>query len=98
VSTFTVAVVASARLSSPAWSSELVASPVELQPAPPASRAAVTAPPDSPHTERLRLEALRYAVNEETAAYPAIMRTFTGDFVMRDLRSYRWVAIRSHSP
>ncbi len=28
--------------------------------------------------ERLRLEALRYAVNEEAASYLAIMRTFTG--------------------
>jgi hypothetical protein len=27
---------------------------------------------------RLRLEALRYAVNEESASYLAIMRTFTG--------------------
>ena len=28
--------------------------------------------------ERVRLEALRYAVNEEAASYLAIMRTFTG--------------------
>ena len=31
-----------------------------------------------PHTDRLRLEALRYAVNEEAASYLAVMRTFTG--------------------
>ncbi len=31
------------------------------------------------HVERVRLEALRYAVNEESAAYLAIMRTFTGE-------------------
>ncbi|MGQ0774771.1 MAG: DUF2397 family protein [Pseudonocardiales bacterium] len=30
------------------------------------------------HVERVRLEALRYAVNEEAASYVAIMRTFTG--------------------
>jgi uncharacterized protein (TIGR02677 family) len=31
------------------------------------------------HAERMRLEALRYATGEESAAYLAIMRTFTGD-------------------
>ncbi len=30
------------------------------------------------HVERVRLEALRYAVNDEAASYVAIMRTFTG--------------------
>ena len=31
-----------------------------------------------PHADRLRLEALRYAVNDEAASYLAVMRTFTG--------------------
>lgn len=31
------------------------------------------------HVERVRLEALRYVVNEEAATYLAIMRTFTGE-------------------
>ncbi len=31
------------------------------------------------HGRRVRLEALRYAVNEEAASYLAIMRTFTGE-------------------
>jgi uncharacterized protein (TIGR02677 family) len=31
------------------------------------------------HSRRVRLEALRYAVNEEAASYLAIMRTFTGE-------------------
>ncbi|WP_214368710.1 TIGR02677 family protein [Pseudonocardia sp. H11422] len=34
---------------------------------------------DLPHVERVRLEALRYAVNDEAASYLAIMRTFTGE-------------------
>ncbi len=32
-----------------------------------------------PHAGRVRLEALRYAVNEEAASYLAIMRLFTGE-------------------
>lgn len=34
--------------------------------------------PGLAHVERVRLEALRYAVNEEAASYVTIMRTFTG--------------------
>ncbi|MGI9001172.1 MAG: TIGR02677 family protein [Pseudonocardia sp.] len=34
---------------------------------------------DLPHVERVRLAALRYAVNDEAAAYLAIMRMFTGE-------------------
>jgi hypothetical protein len=32
----------------------------------------------APPVDRVRLEALRYAVNEESAPYIAVMRTFTG--------------------
>jgi hypothetical protein len=32
----------------------------------------------APPVDRVRLEALRYAVNEESAQYMAVMRTFTG--------------------
>ncbi len=32
----------------------------------------------APPVDRVRLEALRYAVNEESAQYIAVMRTFTG--------------------
>ena len=32
----------------------------------------------TPPIDRVRLEALRYAVNEESAQYIAVMRTFTG--------------------
>ena len=35
-------------------------------------------PPLVSHDQRLRLESLRYAVNDEAVAYIAIMRTFTG--------------------
>ena len=34
--------------------------------------------PHGPRVDRVRLEALRYAVNDESAAYIAIMRLFTG--------------------
>lgn len=40
----------------------------------PTERRSILAPP----VDRVRLEALRYAVNEESAQYIAVMRTFTG--------------------
>jgi uncharacterized protein (TIGR02677 family) len=48
----------------------------ERTPEPPPGERAQPRPLE--HEERLRLEALRYAVNEEAGAYLAIMRTFTG--------------------
>lgn len=38
----------------------------------------MTEQPAFSHPERVRLDALRYAVNDEAATYVAIMRTFTG--------------------
>ena len=40
----------------------------------PTEQRSILAPP----VDRVRLEALRYAVNEESAQYIAVMRTFTG--------------------